>query len=97
MHHFRVPKPSMIDAMLNARNRTHGVYYAQAALAESIVQAMQGGRNWRAMTPDQRHALVMIATKASRVLMGDANHSDSWADIAGYAQLVAERLQGRVR
>jgi hypothetical protein len=39
----------------------------------------------------------MIATKASRVLQGDPNHADSWADIAGYAQLVAERLQGRVR
>lgn len=87
----------MIDQMLANRGKTHGRYYEQAALAEAIVRTMQTGRNWLAMTPDQRHALVMIATKASRALVGDPHHADNWLDMAGYSTLVAERLQGRVR
>ena len=41
-------------------------------------------------------ALDMICHKIARIINGDPNHLDSWQDIAGYARLVAERLQGRV-
>jgi hypothetical protein len=34
----------------------------------------------------------MIAHKIGRILNGDPNYADSWIDIAGYAQLVADRL-----
>jgi len=39
----------------------------------------------------------MNAHKIGRILNGDPNWSDSWHDIAGYAQLVANRLNGRWR
>ena len=35
----------------------------------------------------------MICNKIGRILNGDHNYADSWADIAGYATLVAERLE----
>lgn len=41
---------------------------------------------------DQLEALDMIAHKIGRILNGDPNYVDSWVDIAGYAQLVADRL-----
>jgi hypothetical protein len=41
--------------------------------------------------------LDMIFTKVGRILNGDSNHIDSWIDIAGYATLVADRLQGKTR
>ena len=34
----------------------------------------------------------MICHKIGRIINGDANYEDSWRDIAGYAQLVADRL-----
>lgn len=52
---------------------------------------------WRHLAPDQREALEMIAHKIGRILNGDPNYADSWADIAGYAKLVADRLEGMVR
>jgi len=39
----------------------------------------------------------MIFSKIARILNGDPNHLDSWTDIAGYATLVADRLQGKIR
>jgi DNA modification methylase len=41
---------------------------------------------------DQQEALDMICHKIGRILNGDPNYADSWHDIAGYAQLVADRL-----
>jgi hypothetical protein len=87
----------MTDAMLNARAKTYGTFVSQAHIVEGVIQVLQTTPNWRTLAADQRLAIVMMITKLSRVLNGDPAHVDSWADIAGYAQLVAERLQGRVR
>jgi hypothetical protein len=38
----------------------------------------------------------MIAHKLGRIVNGDPNYVDSWVDIAGYATLVAKRLQGEI-
>jgi hypothetical protein len=46
---------------------------------------------------DQAEALDMIFHKIGRILNGDPNYADSWIDIAGYAKLVADRLEGKVR
>jgi hypothetical protein len=35
----------------------------------------------------------MICHKMARIMNGDPNYVDSWADIAGYATLVANRLK----
>ncbi len=45
------------------------------------------------LADDQIEALHMICNKIGRILNGDHNYADSWADIAGYATLVAERLE----
>jgi hypothetical protein len=49
----------------------------------------------RKLEDDQAEALEMIANKIARILNGDPDYADSWTDIAGYATLVAERLNGR--
>lgn len=49
---------------------------------------------WLTLPPDQREALDMVFHKVGRILNGDPDYSDSWADIAGYAKLVADRLDG---
>jgi len=52
------------------------------------------------MAPDQWEALDMICSKISRIVNGDPDYDDSWVDIAGYAQLIVNRLredQGKVK
>lgn len=43
---------------------------------------------------DMSIALDMICHKIARIAVGDADYADNWHDIAGYAQLVADRLNG---
>jgi hypothetical protein len=50
-------------------------------------------RNKR-LAPDQQEALDMIFHKIGRIINGDPDYADSWVDIAGYAKLVADRLEG---
>jgi hypothetical protein len=45
------------------------------------------------LADDQQEALDMICHKIGRILNGDPNYADSWVDIAGYAKLVADRLE----
>lgn len=58
------------------------------------IYRIQHSIKWERMTPDQCEALDMIAHKIGRILNGDPDYADSWRDIAGYAQLVADRLEG---
>jgi hypothetical protein len=46
------------------------------------------------LADDQQEALDMICHKIGRIINGDPDYADSWHDIAGYAQLVADRLNG---
>ena len=46
------------------------------------------------LSPDQQEALDMICHKIGRIVNGDPDYADSWLDIAGYAKLVADRLEG---
>jgi len=47
-------------------------------------------QDWEAY---QLEAMEMILHKISRISNGDPNYADSWRDIAGYATLVADRLE----
>ena len=46
---------------------------------------------------DQWEALEMIVHKMARIVNGNPDNADSWLDIAGYAMLVADRLEGNAR
>ena len=79
------------NATLNDREKTHGDYEYTASIAQQFKHIVdQYGDNLR---PCQAESLDMICTKIARILSGDPNHKDSWIDIAGYANLVSERLK----
>ena len=50
------------------------------------------GKNRFNFAPDQLEAVNMIVNKLARIYNGDPHYADSWRDIAGYATLVADRL-----
>lgn len=83
--------------VLEERGKRYGRFMSQAQIAQSIhivlEQGMQlVGKNRFDFAPDQLEAINMIVNKIGRIYNGDPNYSDSWRDIAGYATLVADRL-----
>lgn len=91
--------PQEIDAILNARASTYGSFMDHATIAYQLKQTAHQftAEKGKLFEYDQCEALDMIFTKLGRILNGNPNHVDSWTDIAGYATLVADRLQGKVR
>jgi len=59
-------------------------------LKQVISSELQRRGKW--LAPDQQEALDMICHKIGRIVNGDPDYDDSWRDIAGYAQLVCDRL-----
>lgn len=78
---------------LSQRGKVYGPFLRQASIACDLKGVMRSYIRWEdQLAPDQREALEMMAIKIARIINGDPNHADSWHDIAGYAQLVANRL-----
>jgi uncharacterized protein YdhG (YjbR/CyaY superfamily) len=99
---FTMPEPEAdtnVDAILNERANTYGSFESVAKVAQQLkhVAASHAIAIGAELSHDKIEALEMIFSKISRILNGDPNHLDSWTDIAGYATLVADRLQGKIR
>jgi hypothetical protein len=93
------PEVSGVGKVLDARADQYGSFMQSSDTVIRIKGIMHNAvaRNAVHLYPDQLQALDMIATKLSRIVHGNPNHLDSWIDIAGYATLVADRLQGKIR
>lgn len=89
--------PTTLDAVLEERGSRYGSFIKHAIITQRIKAVMADTPNWIALNDDMVEALEMIAHKMGRILNGDPTYADSWVDIAGYAQLVADRLQGKER
>lgn len=83
----------MIENILNERGTRYGNFEDNAIITQSLKAVMNTSPNSEYLTSDQREALEMIFHKIGRILNGDPNYVDSWVDIAGYATLVADRLE----
>lgn len=86
-----------LDVILNDRGIRYGLFKEHAQISQMIKSIMFDSKDSIELAADQREALEMIAHKIARIINGDPNHVDSWIDIAGYAQLVADRLEGKIR
>lgn len=100
---------SGIQATLDERGKRYGAFDRHAKITQALKALMmqttefyphasnaaeiriQSG--WALLSESQKEALEMIAHKIGRILNGDPNYMDSWVDIAGYAQLVANQLE----
>lgn len=87
----------VVDTILEERGSRYGAFIDHARITQNIKVSFMDSPNWSDMPDDMREALEMIAHKIGRILNGDPNYADSWIDIAGYAKLVADRLEGKVR
>ena len=85
-----------ITATLTERGQRYGRFTGHAEVTQDLKTCIRDHlRNRRkVLAADQREALDMITHKIGRIINGDPDYADSWHDIAGYAQLVADRLNG---
>ena len=88
-----------VDKTLDTRAQSYGKLKDGAALMQAIKRELSAhaAKHGKTFADDQWEALEMIVHKMGRIVNGDPNVVDHWVDIAGYATLVADRLDGRVR
>lgn len=82
-----------VENVLQERGATYGDFRTVAYRSQSIQTQMRLDDSTKRYNDVQREALQMIASKLARIASGDANHRDSWIDIAGYAKLAADSIQ----
>ena len=83
-----------VTETLTERGNRYGKFKDHAELSQQLKEAMRCSNVWNHLEPDMREALEMIQHKVARILNGDPTYADSWHDIAGYAKLVDDRLNG---
>ena len=85
-----------INALLAEREKTHGDYAVHALITQDLKRVITHhvGDLDRRLDDDMQETLDMIAHKIGRIIAGNPAEPDHWRDIAGYAQLVANRLEG---
>jgi hypothetical protein len=94
-----IPEPSVVDQVLDSRAVEYGTFADGAALMQSIKRTLSAHaqKHGRTFADDQWEALEMVVHKMARIVNGNPDNVDSWTDIAGYAMLVADRLEGKAR
>ena len=92
---FSEETPVGIDATLAERGTKYGKFADHAAVTYKLKNVLRehSGSHGKSYAYDQAEALDMICHKLGRIVNGDPDYADSWVDIAGYAKLVADRLQ----
>lgn len=92
-------RASDVTAILAERGSRYGKFTDHAEVTQTFKAIFRArmGEKWDALADDQKEALEMIAHKLARIANGDPDYADSWVDIAGYAKLVADRLEGVAR
>jgi hypothetical protein len=88
-----------IVALLTERGHEYGPFRDGAALMQGMKRLMadHARAHDKTFSDDQWEALEMIVHKIGRIVNGNPDKVDHWKDIAGYATLVADRLEGVAR
>lgn len=88
-----------VDAVVDERAITYGKFEELAEVSQRFKDSLHYfliTRN-KYLASDQQEAMELIFHKFARIVNGDPDHIDNWKDIAGYATLVADRLEGNPR
>lgn len=85
------------DQLITERGTRYGKFKDGADIMQSLKDTMRDVDGWKNLTASQKEALDMIQHKIGRILNGDPTYDDSWKDIAGYATLIVNELNGEVK
>jgi len=83
-----------IAETLVERGARYGTFMENAKISEAVLDVIRSQPGWQNFQPDQKVAVEIIVQKLARALTGNAQYDDNWRDIAGYAQLIVDRING---
>lgn len=88
-----------LTEVLKQRGNRYGKFIHHAEITQALKERLKShaAQHGITFTNSQEEALDMICHKLGRIVNGDPNYRDSWVDIADYAQLVADELEGVIR
>ena len=94
-----VQQEASVDETLDERAKDYGKFKDGAALMQGIKRLLadHAAKHDKLFADDQWEAIEMIVHKMGRIVNGNPDKVDHWVDIAGYATLVSDRLQGNAR
>jgi hypothetical protein len=84
-----IEEARQVEATLAERQGQYGDFKDVAHLSQGLQSLLSVGN----FSDTQQEAIQMICSKLARLACGDADHVDSWHDIAGYATLVVKDLE----
>ena len=84
-----IEEARQVEATLAERQNQYGDFKDVAHLSQGLQSLLSVGN----FSDTQQEAIQMICSKLARLACGDADHVDSWHDIAGYATLVVKDLE----
>lgn len=90
-------RTSSTEALITERGSRYGKFKDGAEIMQPLKDTMRDVDGWNNLTASQKEALDMIQHKIGRILNGDPTYDDSWKDIAGYATLIVNELNGEVK
>lgn len=85
------------EALIAERGARYGKFKDGAEIMQELKGVMRSVDGWSNLSPSQKEALDMIQHKIGRILNGDPNYDDNWKDVAGYATLIVNELNGEVK
>lgn len=90
-------RTSFTESLITERGTRYGKFKDGADIMQSLKDTMRDVYGWNNLTESQKEALDMIQHKIGRILNGDPTYDDSWKDIAGYATLIVNELNGDIK
>lgn len=95
-HHMPQDQTS-VNAVLAERGSRYGRFFDHATICQDLKAVIDRelGLKGKRLPSDMKQSLDVICDKIARIINGDHNYTDNWTDIAGYAQLILDRLEGK--
>lgn len=84
-----------VEDVLKERGERYGSFETHAIISQSLKIVIHEAlvEENKQLDAYQYEAIEMIFHKIARIINGNPDYADNWVDIAGYATLVANRLQ----
>lgn len=81
--------------ILEERGKTYGDFVDFSDVSVELRRAILQGLDASGveLSNAQEEAMFMICHKIARIVNGNADHVDSWQDIAGYAELAVRSIE----
>jgi hypothetical protein len=91
-----LPKVDEVSYILEDREKRYANFAHNAHIVQALRRILHDQVTWKALPFDSQLAIEMILLKIVRIVNGGMpDYIDNWLDIAGYATLVKNRIEGK--